>query len=197
MFLWSVPSGSDYAMGVDNSASGDPLRITPNGTAPGSTANVGITVTTTTTKAVGVNDDTPSHEIDIDGRNRATQFITRQIAPNTFGSSNFAFGAGAGTAPAYVSGSGSGNWFNIQFTTGTAPVNNGTVFTCTYPTAFPFAITWPVFSALNANAATDLTKFRIGNHTDTGFTLVANGTLTASTSYALIFHVGGSSSSTN
>ena len=187
--LFSFASGgTNYAAGIDNSDL-DKFKITPGGTAPGSTANKGLILTVDAATLVGINKDVPKHALDVTGRvMSSTGFIG---TGSKWISTNFSFGTGAGTSPTFNSSSGTDNAFTISFTTGTTPTANGTIFTATYPNAWPgsWNTSFVVFSALNANAATDITKFRISTATATSFLLVANGTLSASTNYQLTFHI--------
>ncbi len=185
--IFSVPGGTDHVIGIDNSDF-DKLKITPGGTLPGSIANKGICVTTDAATLVGINKDIPKHPLDAAGRVRAVQFIG---TGNVWSDPNITFGTGAGTGPAINSISGSANWFQINFTIGTAPTANAVIFTATYPTSFPASVTYPVFSARNANAATNLTTFYCEAAGSTTFQLKANGTAPASTQLALTFVIGG------
>jgi hypothetical protein len=183
-----IPSGSNTVLGNDNSDS-DKFKITPGGTKPGSTANRGIIVTHQNPPGVGINNDAPAYPLDITGRSRAsTGFIGKG---SQWGSGNIAFGTGAGTGPTVNSIDGCDNWFKITFTTGTAPANNGVIFTGTYPNAWPGAgVSYPSFSSANANSATDITKFFTTNMNANTFEFKANGTLAASTAYAFVFCIG-------
>lgn len=189
--LFTVPSGTSTVLGVDNS-DGDKFKITPGGTAPGSTANKGLTLTTDAATLAGINRDAPLYHMDVNGRVRATTgFIGDGV---TWNSGLIAFGTGAGTGGSLLVNSitGCDNWMYLSFTTGNAPTANGTIFTATYPNAWPgaWAASFVTWSPFNANAATDIAKFRGGNRTNTNFTLVANGTLTANTNYQFCFQIG-------
>lgn len=189
--LFVIPSGTNTVLGPDNSDS-DKFKVTPGGTAPGSTADKGLILTTDAITKVGINKDVPKHELQVRGRIMAdTGFIGKGVSWN---SGLIAFGTGAGTGGSLLVNSitGCNNWMYISFTTGNSPTANGTIFTATYPNAFPasWAASFVTWSPFNANAATDITKFRGGNRTNVNFTLVANGTLTANTNYQLCFQIG-------
>jgi hypothetical protein len=145
-------------------------------------------MTQTATTLVGINKDNPSYEMHVAGRTMSDAFYN---TTNTWSSGFISFGVGAGTGPSISSISGGANWMSITFTTGTSPTANGNIFTATYPQAFPAFPTYVVFSASNANAATDHAKFYMSGGTAGGFNMQANGTLTASTQYKLDFHIGG------
>ncbi len=189
--LLNVPSGTNTVLGVDNSDS-DKFKITPGGTAPGSTANKGLIMTTDAATLIGVNRDAPLYHTDVNGRVRAsTGYIGDGV---TWNSGLIAFGTGAGTGGSLLVNSitGCDNWMYISFTTGNAPVANGTVFTATYPNSWPasWASSFVTWSPFNANAATDIAKFRGGTRSHTVFTIVANGTLTANTNYQFCYQIG-------
>lgn len=175
------------AVGLDNSDS-NKFKITPNAASPGFLTNVGLTMTQTATTLVGINKDSPSYELHVGGRTMSDAFYN---TTNTWSSGFISFGVGAGTGPSISSISGGANWMAITFSTGTSPTANGNIFTATYPQAFPAFPSYVVFSASNANAATDHAKFYMSGGTAGGFNMQANGTLTASTQYKLDFHFGG------
>lgn len=183
-----IPSGVTVPVGLDNS-DGDKFKITPGATAPGGTANKGLIMTNDVATLVGINKDAPKHAIDVTGRGRAsTGFIGTGVQ---WTSGSIAFGNGAGTGGSLLVNSitGTDNGMYISFTTGNTPTANGTIFTATYPNAWPASwnTSFVVFSACNAQAATDITKFRTGNRLGNNFTMVANGTLSANTNYQLCF----------
>ena len=186
-FACAITGGSTTVFGNDNTDV-DKFKITPGGTKPGSTANKGLILTQDAVTLVGINRDAPTDQLHVAGAARALQFFG---TGNAWGSGNIAFGTGAGTGGSLGlnSISGSDNWFQITITTGNAPTANAIIYTATYPTAYP-NITYPVFSARNANAATDITKFYISSGAAGAFELRANGTLTANTLYALSFNTG-------
>ena len=179
--------GSTSSLGADNAGAGDPIRLTPNVTTPGGTANVGMTWTLDATTLVGINKDAPLYELDITGRTRASKGFMGKFAQ--WLAANIVFGTGAGTAPVLNSIGGTDNALYISFTTGTAPVNNAVIFTGTYPNSWA-SNAFVIFSADNTNnSATDITKFRTGNRLATAFDFVANGTLSASTNYQFCFMI--------
>lgn len=186
ILLGFITGGVNYAIGVDNSAPNDPLRITPGGTQPGSTANKGVTVTSDAITKVGVNLDTPKHEFDVDGGARAEVFIN---TGNLWGSGNVFIGVGAGTG-VFSSASGGANWFQITWTVAGTPTNNGDILVVGYPIVFPSAVTYPIFSARSPTSASDYNKYYISAADGAGFTLKANGILTVGT-HSLSFTVGG------
>jgi len=187
--IFSVPGGTDHIIGIDNS-DGDKLKITPGGTAPGSTGNKGMVFTTDAATKVGINIDAPVQELDVVGRVKAHTGFVGKFAQ--WASGNIAFGAGAGTAPTLNSVSGTDNALYVSFTTGTSPTNNGIIFTGTYPNAWP-SNSYVTFSADGTNnSATNITMFRTGGRTAAKFDFIANGTLAASTNYQFCFTIFGS-----
>ena len=176
--------------GIDNSDS-DKFKITPGATSPGGTVDRGIIVTNDAVARVGINKDIPLHPLDVDGVTRAVQF---RNTGNLWSSSNIVFGTGAGTGPSIGSISGGNNGFQINFNTGSAPTANGTIFTATYPNAFG-SLTYVVADGRGnpggVNFLNERAKFSIDSCSATTFVLKANGTLTASTQYAINFIIMG------
>lgn len=185
--LFTIPSGTSTVLGVDNSDS-DKFKITPGGTAPGSTANKGLILTTDAATRVGINKDIPEYPLDVAGVARSTHWIN---TGNVWVSGNITYGTSAGTSPSTNAVSGGHNFFYLTFTTGTAPAANNRIFTATFPTAYPSGPTLTVFSAGNSTTATDITKFYVQVSSDSAIEIWANGTLAASTQYKLYLHVGG------
>lgn len=183
-FVTRINGGDQWSFGLDNSDA-DKWKLTPKSTAPGSVANSGVIVTSEAAAKVGINLDAPARTLDVAGTTRAVNLVNTQAAP-TVGS----LGNGLGTGPTIDLVDGGNNGFIIQFTTGTAPTANGTLFTVTYANAFT-TYSFPVWSADNNNAATDFNKFVRSTASPASFTWVANGTLAASTSYHFIFVVMG------
>lgn len=185
-----VPSGSNTVMGNDNS-DGDKFKITPGGQTPGSVANAGLIITQTTPRAVGINLDAPIHPLDVAGVARAAQF---RNTGNLWAVGNVAFGTGAGTGPTVNSISGGNNFFQVTFTTGTAPTANGVIMTLTYPNAYG-TLTYPVLHGRGdpsgVNYMNEEVKFNVSAGAAASFTIKANGTLTASTIYGFSVGVGG------
>lgn len=177
---FTVSGEASHVFGLDNSDA-NKIKLTPNASVPGGTANVGIIMNPAATPLIGINNDNPAHPLDVTGRARATQVCYLQNNPTVV------FGTGAGTG---ASGSclGGANGFQITFTTGTSPTANGLIFTVTLPTAFPNVHQF-VPGARNPQAATDLNKFYTSGFTAGQFSVTANGTLAASTQYVL-YYVG-------
>ncbi len=178
MIQFTVSGVTSHAMGTDNS-DGDKLKITPNASTPGGVANSGIIILPNATPLVGINKDVPAHPLDVTGRARANQFCQLQANPTV------TMGSAAGTG-ATGSCTGGANSFQISFTTGTGPTASGILFSVTLPTAFP-AVLHFVWSARNAQAATDLNKFFVSAFSASQITVSANGALAASTQYILYF----------
>lgn len=187
-FKTTVTGGTSIVWGQDNSAAGDPWRLTPLGTAPGSVANVGITVLNQASPLVGINKDLPIEELDVAGEVRAVHYLN---TGNLWNNGLCAFGTGAGTGPTIQVLSGGNNYYIFEFTTGTTPTNNGVIATLTFPNAFPVGPTSTTFSPRIAQAATDIAKFYIQASSDTAVIIQANGTLAASTQYKFMLHTGG------
>ena len=190
MVLFTVASGGNYAVGIDNSDS-DKWKVTPKSVTPGGVDNSGLCVTNETIAKVGINKDAPAHPLDVEGVTRSTQF--RGVG-NLWTAANIAFGNGAGTGPTLGSVSGTQNACQVNFNTGTAPTADGIIFTATYPGSFS-TITYVTFSPRGnpggVNVANELSKFYINSAGNTTFVLKANGTLTASTPYTMSFIIMG------
>lgn len=188
--LFAVPSGTNHVIGIDNTDA-DKLKITPGGTAPGSTANKGVIITTDAVTRVGINKDAPLHDLDVAGVTRALQF---RNTGNLYSAANVAFGAGAGTGPVINSISGGNNFMQITFTTGTTPTADGEIFTLTYPNAYgtlSYVVPGPRGDPTGNNFLDEQSKFNISAAPAASFTMKANGTLTASTQYGISFIIGG------
>lgn len=169
------------AIGVDNSDS-DKFKITPGASVPGGTANRGLIVTNAATALVGVNRDSPSYVLDVAGMSRFQGIIGEAGTPTV------SFGTGAGTGPSNTGLAGGSVVIDFPFTTGTTPTANGNIFTITVPFTMPTGC-FPVWSPGNAQTATDISKFYRSSGTTNSFTITANGTLAASTSYRLVFYL--------
>ncbi len=192
MIQFTVAGQRTHTIGIDNT--NDRFSITPNANRPGETAN-GITVWDNNGLGnVGINNTFPGFPLTVEGRTRSDLFMGEG---NAFTAGNVEFRNGAGIGPTLTAIVGTGNGFYIAFSTGTAPTAEGDIFTITYPTSFPNR-SMVVFSAGGdgagdggKNAATDYNKFRISASGTNSFTLKANGTLSASTSYFLSFNYWG------
>ena len=186
MTQYTVSGVLTTTMGLDNS-DGDKFKITPNSSTPGGTANSGIIVTNDATPLVGINKDVPVEEMDVAGEVRARAFIN---TGNLWSNGLCTFGTGAGTSPSINVLKGGNNFYTLEFTTGTAPVANGTIFTLTFPNAFPAGPTVTVITPRNQQTAADITKFFVQVSSDTQLQIQANGTLSASTQYKLMMITG-------
>lgn len=182
MYRWLISGVDTWSMGIDNSDA-DKWKL-KKATTPSTLSNVGITMTADATPLIGINNDAPLHPLHVIGRATATVF--QSIA----GTPTHTFANGAGTSPTLGSFTGTTNGIDLTFTTGTTPTPNGNIISITYPTAFSNTSN-PVFCASNAQAATDIAKFYISAASGTAFTLTANGTLSASTTYRLRFNISG------
>lgn len=180
---FSVSGGTTVAMGLDNSDS-DKLKIKYASTPSATPTNSGITMTNNTPHRVGINNDAPAYDLDVANTTRARTFVNTNAVPT------ITPGTGMGTSPSGFSVLGGQNGFFYAFTTGTSPSANATIFTVVPATAYPTYMV-AVFSASNAQTATDISKFRISASGNTSFVVTANGTLSASTAYALYFIVMG------
>lgn len=181
---FTVSGGISWSAGVDNSDA-DKFRLKPTAD-PSNTANKGITITNDTINRIGINKDAPAYEIDNPNTTRSQMFIN---TGNLWSTSNVALGTGNGTSGSVSSVSGGTNFYQITWNSGTGPVNNGDILTITFPVAFP-TITYTVFSARSAGAATDISKMYAVTNTATQCVIRANGTITASTTFSLAFHTG-------
>jgi len=190
---FTVNGQMSHVIGIDNTD--DRFKITPNASAPGGNAGMGIIVRDNNgTGNTGINIDFPTHAFVVKGRARLEQMIGEG---NLWGAGNFVFGNGAGTGPTFGGAIGSNNFLMFRFTTGTTPTANGNIFTATYPLNFP-TISGVSFSAGRDaggvggdNAATDIQKFKINSSGPNDFILKAVGTLSASTTYEFTFSING------
>lgn len=181
--LFNILGVSDFAFGMDNS-DGDKMKLS-KAVNVGSVANESFVMTRDSPPRYGFNVDAPGYAVDIAGRTRSSNgYIGKGFQ---WAAGNITFGTGAGTGPTLNSQSGPDNWLYISFTTGTAPVADGIVFTGTFPTAWPNAC-YPTFSAHNKAAAD--TKWHTASALAGSFQLRVSGTLTASTNYQLMFQFG-------
>lgn len=175
--------GVTHSIGTDNSDS-DKFKVTVNANAPGQNANKSFVVTNAATPLYGFNTDNPAEMLDVAGRSRTQLYLGIDVA---WASGDISFGSGAGTGPTFTSCFGTHNWIRLKFSTGTSPTANNAVFTLVRKAGFEINnVGFPVLCAGNAATATDISKFYIGNDNGIQFTVVANGTLTASTPYELI-----------
>lgn len=185
-----INGASNIALGLDNTDS-DKFKITPGQSLPGGAANSGLIITHDSPPRVGINKDAPLHALDVDGVVRAVQY---RGTANLWSAGNLAFGTGAGTGPSLASISGGNNFLQVTFTTGTTPTADGVIFTLTYPNAFG-SLTYPVLYPRNdpggINMLNESTKFNVESAGATSMQVVANGTLTASTQYAMSIIVMG------
>jgi hypothetical protein len=133
---------------------------------------------------VGILTTSPTQELHVNGDVIARQYMNATAAPSV------SFGSGAGTGPVNNSMAGGVNFFQWLFTTGTSPVLIGDIATITLNQAFP-SNPVIVMTPRSASAANEWTKFYISGSGGNAFTIKANGTLTASTSYNINFIVGG------
>jgi hypothetical protein len=93
-------------------------------------------------------------------------------------------GSALGTTPTITINGGHESAYTISLTVGTAPVANAIIYTRTFPSTWSSAPR-PVFSAANALAASEITKFYVDSSTSGSYVIRANGTLTAGGLYRL------------
>lgn len=186
--LFGITGVADFAMGIDNSDA-DKFKMT-NNVNVGGVANAGFIMTRDVTPLFGINKDVPKHPMDVAGRVRAVQFLG---TGNVWAVGNVVAGTGMGTGPTINNVTGTNNWFQVTFTTGTTPAANAPIFTATFPTAFPIGPSYSVFSSGNDAASADLQKIKVASSSDTAVQISAiNGaSLKASTQYKLYIFSGG------
>lgn len=92
-------------------------------------------------------------------------------------------GPGAGTSPT-ITAVGTDRAFKLTITTGSAPTLNGEILSINYGTSFDI-LPYIALTAYNQVSATDYNKFYIDFNAVSGFSIKANGTLTALTTYVL------------
>jgi hypothetical protein len=201
--------GNVWVGGIDNSDA-DKFKIQPT-TSIGSTTT-GVTVTTA--GLVGINQDAPLVSLQVAGTDgiavptgtsaqrpvSALQIIrynsqlqglevknsgnwhllNSQNLVNSTGS--LTPGLALGTTPTVTINGGHESAYTL--TVGTAPVANEIIYTRTFPSTWSSAPR-PVFSAANALAASEITKFYVDSSTSGSYVIRANGTLTAGGLYRL------------
>jgi len=187
---YTITGGLTTSVGVDNS-DGDKFKISPNASTPGQNVNNGIIITQDAVADVGINKDAPIHPLDVGGVARAVQF---RNTGNEWNNSNIVFGTGAGTGATIGSVSGGSNGWQVNFNTGTSPVLDGTIFTATFPNPFG-SLTYSTMEGRGVpggiNFNNERVKFVLSSESATTLVLRANGTLTASTQYAINFSTAG------
>ena len=185
---FSVTGVVSHAIGLDNSDS-DKFKITPNASAPGGTANSGLIITNTTPPKVGINNDAPNVELDINGQCKALNFTGKS---NPWTAANFVVGTGLGTGGSITSVTGTGNSMVVAFNVGTSPVADGKMFDIIYPYPFKSSsyLTW---NARGNNGLSNFLKYDNTAANATGATMTANGTLSVG-SQTLVFHIWGADS---
>lgn len=172
-----------HAVGVDNT-DGDKFKITPNASLPGENANASFVVTNNSPPRIAINVDAPAYEFEGTDRARTGFWMSRSATLT------LTAGAGMGTSPSGLVALGTANGGTIAFTSGTSPTANADVFTLTIPFSSPNTINAVIYQG-NTQAATDCTKFYIISSTNNSFTVRANGTIAASTSYSFRFVISG------
>ena len=188
-FNISADGGTSASIGIDNSDV-NKIKITPNATWPGANANASFVGTNDAVPLWGINTDAPAHPLDVNGVARAIQLRNTNVWQNA----DIAFGTGAGTGPTINSISGGNNGFQLNFTTGTVPAANGIIFTATYPNPFgvlSYPVPWGRGAPGGVNFLNEMAKFNVDSAGAGSFVIKANGTITASTQYAINFVIMG------
>jgi hypothetical protein len=171
--------GSTASIGLDNSDS-DKMKFKGAASPSNTPNNMGMTLTLQNPSRLGINNDDPQYDLDVNNFARAKTHINTNLPPS------ISVGPGMGTVPTGMATLGGQNGFFYTFTTGSSPTTNGVIFTVTPQTPFPAYIV-AVFSPQNVATANDIQKFYISTSGNTSFQVSANGTLSASTTYALFF----------
>lgn len=188
---YTVSGTVTTSVGIDNS-DGNKFKISPNAATPGLNANRGITITNDAVADIGINLDAPIHPLDVGGVARAVQF---RNTGNVWNNTDIVFGTGAGTGATIGSIGGTNNGFQINFTSGSAPVAGGIIFTATYPTPFgtlTFVVKDGLTSPGGENFLAEAAKFNISSAGAATFVLTnANGAITAGRQYAMSFIIMG------
>lgn len=179
-------SAANVAIGIDNSAAGNPIRITPNASTPGANGNTGMTFTQDATTLIGVNLDAPGRMLDVAGDVRAKNLVNTSAPPTA---SNLGTGLGTGGSVDVITGGNNG--FTVSFTVGTAPALDGPLFRLTFANPFTTTSHVTLSTHRSANSLAENSKFLI-NGTSPGFIdLKANGTMIAGKNHVLVFAVNG------
>ena len=209
---FGISSGGASIIGLDNSVTGDPLKIQPYTSVGAGT----LGMTMTSAGKFGITDDTPEVTLDMaqntDGvalpsgttaqRPGAALPIVRfnstiggpeyrdgngqwgRIGCTSF--PTFTFGNGAGTGPFPLSSVTNDMGGAIAVNTGTSPTANGTFVTVTFGQGFSKT---PHVTICDGNLAASNAKFIVDTISTASFVIKVNGTLTAATDYILRYTV--------
>ena len=182
---FTVSGVMSHAIGLDNSDS-DKFKITTNSSLPGGNGNASFVMTKDAVPLYGFNTDSPARTVDVSGDARAINLVNTSAPPTA---SNL--GTGLGTGGTVDSITGGNNGFTVTFTIGTSPVADGPLFRLTYANGFATTSHVVLSPHRSINSLAEMGKFLI-NGTSPGFIdLKANGTMIASKTHILVFHVIG------
>ncbi len=182
---FTVGGVMSHAIGLDNSDS-DKFKITTNSSLPGGNGNASFVMTKDAVPLYGFNTDSPARTVDVSGDARAINLVNTSAPPTA---SNL--GTGLGTGGTVDSITGGNNGFTVTFTIGTSPVADGPLFRLTYANGFATTSHVVLSPHRSINSLAEMGKFLI-NGTSPGFIdLKANGTMIASKTHILVFHVIG------
>lgn len=219
VYYAGVSGGTGWYFGADNSATGDPFRITPGSSLGAIATGVSILPTGFT----GINTLTPTVEMDVFGtgavgipNGSVAQRPTLSARPlirynNAFGgfelgdhNKNAWFRATAlGVPTSVTAGGAAGSGATVNFTAGAGSNDcsgsvdlttgtgtaTGTVFTVTYNTAYSGTGTLVILDAGNDVATTQRARFSCQASSNTTFSVRAVTALDASTTYRIKYYV--------
>lgn len=212
LLQFSIASGGVSVIGLDNSVTGEPLKIQPYTIVGAGT--LGITMTSA--GKFGITDDTPEVTLDMaqntdgislpSGTNAQRPVAALPIIRfnSTFGGleyrdgngawgrigctsfPTFSFGNGAGTGAFPLATTTNDMGGAIAVNTGTSPVTNGTFVTVTFGQGFSKS---PHVTICDGNLAASNAKFIVDTISTASFVIKVNGTLTAATDYIIRYTV--------
>ena len=218
--VYTTAGTTDWAHGIDNSASGEPWRLT-NNTDIGSGTS---TITANTSRQVGVNQNTPTVQLQVTGtdgigfpqgttaQRPATPAFPVLRWNSTFSgfevwdpNKNYWYRLTAVSTPTVASNTAAGTGHSanvlagelnsdvrgvIELNTGSASMAVGTVVTVTYASAYSGTKTVVLLDAGNDLAATQKSRWRVDTQSNTGFTIRAVTALDINSTYVFKYYVG-------
>ena len=212
LLQFGIASGGVSVIGLDNSVTGEPLKIQPYTIVGAGT--LGLTMTNA--GKFGITDETPEVTLDMaqntDGISLPSGTTAQRPGAalpiirynSTFGGPeyrdrngqwgrigctsfpSFTFGNGAGTGPFPLASVTNDMGGSIAVNTGTSPTTNGTFVTVTFGQAFGKN---PNVTICDGNTAASNAKFIVDTISTASFVIKVNGTLSAGTDYILRYTV--------
>lgn len=217
--VYTTAGTTDWAHGIDNSASGEPWRLTDNSDIGSGTS----TITANTSNQVGINQNTPLVQLHVTGTDgigiptgttaqRSAAAVPQIRHNNTFSGLEFYdhnkgyyYRLTAVSIPTVASNAAAGTGHSanvlagelssdvrgvIELNTGSASMAVGTVVTVTYASAYSGTKTVVLLDAGNDIAATQKARYRVDTQSNTGFTIRAVTALDINETYVFKYYVG-------